>query len=301
MPVLVYRNAHVALPWFDLQAAAMANESMPADMWVRNASGQLCRGSLGPSGATGLFYNLSAAGGLGWFLGELVAEAAGESSAVDGVFFDEVDWATCGFLQAECGPFSAAQVAALWDAQAAAQAAAAAALAARGKYAVQSLFAALRSNGGAIDGRPCARPEDDWLQAAGHGFLRFYGDLGWFGPAATASDCDRYLQNMVDESALQLPRVVRGVLPANATSEDVESLVAAALMSLAEYTYVGVSTGWGDADWRWWPVFDRDFGQALGPARRQAHAWTRSFSTVVATYDCSTRQGKLAWHTHDVD
>jgi hypothetical protein len=120
-----------------------------------------------------------------------VEEAAQEAS-IDGVFLDEVDWATCGFLQAECGArFSAAEVAGLWAGSADTMARARARLASAGKATVQSLFSALSSNSGAIDSKPCLRPEEDWLRAMGGGgsggangsapplLYRFYGDLGW--------------------------------------------------------------------------------------------------------------------------
>ena len=33
-----------------------------------------------------------------------------------------------------------------------------------------------------------------------------------------------------------------------------------------EYWYLGISTGWMDEDWSWWPEYDQHYGKPLGPA-----------------------------------
>jgi hypothetical protein len=306
-PVYVYRNAHLALSSFDLQARALA--TLPASAWIRNSSAadaapSPCRPGPGNSQP----YNLSHPSAADFFLAQLVEEAAQEAS-IDGLFLDEVDWVTCGFLQSECGArFSAAEVADLWAGTAATMARARARLASAGKATVQSLFSALASNSGAIDSKPCLRPEEDWLRAMSGGggggplpplLFRFYGDLGWYGPHGTAASvCAAYLRNMMDEAALGLGQVVRAVLPAGATEADVEALAAAALLSLSPRSYIGFSTGWGYDDWQWWSVLGRELGAPAGPAvpLPSGRAWTREFERVTARYDCDTRVGSLDWH-----
>ncbi len=301
-PVFVYRNAHLALSSFDLQARALA--TLPPSAWIRNSTAPLpCRP--GPGDAQP--YNFSDASAADFFLSQLVEEAAQEAG-IDGLFLDEVDWAMCGFLQSECGArFSAAEVADLWAGTASTMARARARLASAGKATVQSLFSALSSNSGAIDSKPCLRPEEDWLRAmevggSGGGvpplLFRFYGDLGWYGPnGASASVCAAYLRNMMEESALGLGQVVRAVLPTGATEADVEALAAAALLSLSPRSYIGFSTGWGYDDWRWWGLLGRELGMPAGPAvpLPSGRAWTREFERVTARYDCDTRVGTLEW------
>ena len=118
-PIYVYRNAHLALRSFDLQARAAA--TLPPTAWIRSSAGPagVCR--LPPDGSPA--YNFSEAAAASFFVNALVREAASEGSAISGVFFDEVDWATCGFLQSECGGgFTGADVEGLWRATAAAMA-----------------------------------------------------------------------------------------------------------------------------------------------------------------------------------
>ena len=260
-PVFVYRNAHLALPSFDLQAAALA--SLPPSAWIRNSSTAGAAAPCRPGPGASQPYNFSDAAAADFFQTQLVEEATREAS-IDGVFMDEADWITCGFLQSECGAgFSPAEVAGVWTSTAAAMARARARLASAGKATVQSLFSALSANSGAIDSKPCLRPEEDWLRAMGANssappplLYHFYGDLGWFGPrGAAASVCAAYLRNMMDESALGLGQVVRGVLPGGATEADVEALAAAALLSLgpalslASPAAGATPTGGGGACW----------------------------------------------------
>lgn len=301
--VYVYRNAHLALSSFDLQREALA--TLPSSAWLRNCSGAgPCRPGPGDSQA----YNYSTSAAAEWYVAKVVEEAAREA-AIDGVFFDEVDWATCGFLQSECGArFTAAEVESLWVGTAATMARALARLSSANKATVQSLFSALASNGRAIDSKPCVHPEEAWLRVMmGDGggappplLSRFYGDLGWYGPdGANASVCAAYIRNMLQEAELGLGQVVRAVLPGpTATEADVESLAAAALLSLTPRSYIGFSTGWGYDDWRWWNVMGRELGAPLGPAEAlpSGRAWTRDFARVLARYDCDTRQGSLIWH-----
>ena len=299
-PVYVYRNAHLALSSFDLQARAAA--TLPATAWIRNSTGLggVCR--LPPDGSPA--YNFSEAAAASFFVNALVREAASEGSAIAGVFFDEVDWATCGFLQSECGGgFTSADVEGLWRATAAAMASATALLAAAGKASVHSLFSAFSRNLGSIDSQPCRHSEEAWLaampQSSSPPIARFYGDLGWYGVnGQNASVCAAYIENMIDEANRQPPvgKVVRAVLSASSSEQDVEALAAAALLSYDEHTHIGFSTGWGASDWRWWPgVMGREIGAPLGGAVRSGAAWVREFSMVTAEYSCETREGRLTW------
>jgi hypothetical protein len=304
-PVFVYRNAHIALKSFDLQAQAMA--TLPPSVWIRN--GTAAAAGVGPCRLFdgSLAYNFTLDAASQFFLNALVREAASESSAVSGVFFDEVDWATCGFLESECGAlFSESDKEGLWRATAATMASAATLLAASGKSTVQSLFAAFRANLGSIDSQPCRHAEEDWLAAMpqpalqAHRVYRFYGDLGWFGAqGGNTSVCEAYIQNMIDE-AQRVPavgKVVRAVLSPSSSEQDVEALAAAALLSLDNHTHIGFSTGWGDKDWKWWPILDKAIGVPKGRAMKRGPAWVRQFTLVTAEYSCETRAGSLTWAT----
>lgn len=306
-PILGYRNAHVGLPYYDVCEAALADPAYD-DMWVRNASGEACE----PSAPlrSGRFYDWRNSTARDFFVDAVVGEAANASveAVLDGVFFDEANWATCGFLQMECGDhFSSAELQAFWEAQVSVLQRSAMALAAAGKYAVLSLLSAMRAHGSSIDGRACLHPEDDLVTAlhdAGAGFMRFYGDVGWYGPNATADMCNDYVANMVAEAAVGLPLVIRGIVPAtNASLADLESAIAPSMMALGDYVYIGASSGWDSKDWEWWPdVYDRDIGGPRGPATRVGrYGWVRDFDKVRAEYDCESRQGTLTWHdTHGV-
>lgn len=302
-PVFVYRNGHIALKSFDLQAQAMA--TLPNSSWIRNTTvtaegGTPCRlfdGSLA--------YNFSVRDASQFFLDTLVPEVLSESSsAVSGVFFDEVDWATCGFLESECGAqFSEGDKEGLWQATAAIMASTATLLSARGKSTVQSLFSAFRGNLGSIDSQPCRHAEEDWLAAMpraaqdAHQIYRFYGDLGWFGTQGqNTTVCEAYIQNMIDEAQRGgVGKVVRAVLSPTSSEQDVEALAAAALLSLDAHTHIGFSTGWGEKDWKWWPILGKEIGVPLGNAEKRGPAWVRQFSKVTAEYSCETRAGSLTW------
>ena len=302
-PVFVYRNGHITLKSFDLQREAIT--TLPPSAWIRNstgaAGGEACHLFDG-----NLAYNFSVGAASQFFLDTLVPEAASESSsAVSGVFFDEVDWATCGFLESECGAqFSEADKESLWRATAATMASTATLLAAQGKSMVQSLFSAFRGNLGSIDSQPCRHAEEDWLaampQAAleAHRIYRFYGDLGWYGTQGQSTTvCEAYIQNMIDEGQ-RVPtvgKVVRTVLSPTSSDQDVEALAAAALLSLDAHTHIGFSTGWEAQDWKWWPILGKEIGVPLGSAEKRGPDWVRQFTKVTAQYSCETRAGSLTW------
>ena len=49
------------------------------------------------------------------------------------------------------------------------------------------------------------------------------------------------------------------------------------LLAQTEYWYLGISSGWMDKDWSWYPEYDRFYGKPLGRAAQTTNppGWKR--------------------------
>ena len=100
------------------------------------------------------------------------------------------------------------------------------------------------------------------------------------------------IKQALHESELGLPVIVHAYLdktPGPSTSPNNTRTLPLALFLLAqtEYWYLGISSGWMDKDWDWWPEYDAHYGKPLGRATQSAEGWKREFEgcSVFVTAD----------------
>jgi hypothetical protein len=93
--------------------------------------------------------------------------------------------------------------------------------------------------------------------------VRPYLDVLWFGPSASADDCNAYVRNMVQDADDGATIITRGVVGPGAGVEEeraARAATAAIMLAANGKTFVGVSSGWSSSDWRWWPFYDAPLG-----------------------------------------
>lgn len=63
--------------------------------------------------------------------------------------------------------------------------------------------------------------------------------------------------------------------------------IAAFLLIRGEYSYYMASAGWLDGGWVWHPEYDVDYGEPVGPARRDGAVYTRNYTNCIVKVNCS--------------
>eukprot|EP00039_Didymoeca_costata_P006839 m.93913 g.93913 ORF g.93913 m.93913 type:complete len:422 (-) comp13416_c0_seq2:98-1363(-) len=297
---MVYRNGLEALPGYKVADGAMQNESLDF-LWLRNrsaAGAPICNKYQPTFHGYSRFYDFRNLAVVDWFLQNVVAPVAHDDE-IDGVFWDEADWATCGFgdpiegMKGKCdGAWSLDDVAAMWHGQVRLWQGAFVILTQSKKRMILSLLSARQKNGGAIDNFKCFANEDTFFEALSvplHDIIRPYLDILWFGAQSSPQQCSAYIENMIEDAASNATIITRGLVPKEGGILTAESALAAVLMSDNGKVYNGLSSGWGVSDFHWWPFYDKYLGAPLSPAVNNMHVWHRNFSNAVAMFDCNAK------------
>lgn len=295
--VFTYQSGVYAAGFYPEVAAIMADPATYGDFFLRAPSGAFLNTTtycdqtkVDPSthpGCVAYLWNWCNASAVDYYvrvvLGGLVADGAGRGLAYDGVFLDNSDdFSTSGAGNAVC---SAA------DASLGVHVATGRFFETVGKWPVFS---------STVTGERMAA-EAAALWAAGVGFSKFWES---WSPSLGA------VQQLYNETAMGLPTVVHATVHgwpfARKPPITLTDALAAFLVATggATYTYFQYSTGWYDADWRWDPLFSREYGVAVGPpvitqygnASDQGEVWVRAFSSgAVAALNCTPPSYKLVW------
>ena len=127
--------------------------------------------------------------------------------------------------------------------------------------------------------------------------MRYYEDF-LRGPTWLGDSQEGYVQTIIAEAqnkTLSLPEVIHYVTcGADRSCPDPNSLkgtaaVAAFLVARGEYSYFMASTGWYDANFKWQPEYDIDYGKPLEDARYDGASgvFTRQYTKCSVTLDCA--------------
>ena len=323
-PRFVYRNMLANWPIFDEARVAAANFSSSGTlnhMFLRNsdnrAGARVCRTRTGS-----LLYAFPAAEDS--FVSEVVSEVASEVD-VNAVFFDETDWAACGFDYASVGcanisdEFRAVQL----RAKLPAVRRTCAALNKAGKWPILSSKNLLSAAWAGIDykQRPCVVPHDAYFLAlAGASYCRFYEF--WMGhgvhvDAACIANAliegqhgvGLVLRTQAEAPAASCPSCTCPAAQCNCTGcadacpgrgaahqASATYSIAAFLVVRTNYTYFGISTGWYDADWCWHKEYDRAAacGSPLSAASRSGpYTWSRAYEKCNVSVNTASQSGNL--------
>jgi hypothetical protein len=220
-----------------------------------------------------------------------VAASAAASTAVDGVFFDDMLGACCNaegsYNQTLWDRLPVSERRAMCDATITTFRRTAQQLIARGKV---PLFSAWHHSVTLPrrNATRCVLPRSQIEAGLGHGWARFdqgIADPFWGEPceeliADTRRDAD---SGIATYQWAHLPKV------------DLKLSLAVFLIGLHHGSFFGASTGWNTADWRWHPQFDADYGVPRGRAVRNATtgAWTRNFTKCRVEVQCRTKTARL--------
>ena len=99
------------------------------------------------------------------------------------------------------------------------------------------------------------------------------------------------IRQALKESELGLPVIVHQSFDRHPGPGGTPRTLPIALFLLAQtdYWYLGISSGWMDKDWWWYPEYDQHYGKPLGRAMQTADppGWKREFEgcTVMVTAD----------------
>jgi len=70
------------------------------------------------------------------------------------------------------------------------------------------------------------------------------------------------------------------------------------LIVASEWSYYGMSAGWGTASFPWYPEFDRPLGAPKGPAMSTGSppsSYSREFEHVSVTLDTKKKSASVVW------
>jgi hypothetical protein len=300
--VFTYHSGSLAPAFYPEVAAIMADPATYGDFFLRSPSGAFLNSTTYCSqtnedpathpGCVAYRWNWCNASAVDYYvrivLGGLVTDSAGRGLAYDGVFLDNSDdFSTDGAGNAACSAASASLGVHIATGRF---------FQTVGKWPVFSTTA----GGSAMAAEAAA------LWAAGIGFSKFWES---WNPSLGA------VQQLYNETALGLPTVVHATVHGWPFSHKPPIPLADALAAFlvatggASYTYFQYSTGWYDADWRWDPLFARQYGAAIGPpvitqygsASDLGEVWVRAFTSgAVATLNCTPPSYKLVWCKGDI-
>lgn len=64
--------------------------------------------------------------------------------------------------------------------------------------------------------------------------------------------------------------------------------------------YLGISSGWMDKDWEWYPEYDQYYGKPLGRAVETTNppGWKREFEGCTVTVSADLLNATIAFHNH---
>ena len=296
-PVFTYHSGLLAPRFYPEIAAAMADPATYADFFLRAPSGAFLNSTtycdqtkVDPAahpGCVAYLWNFCNASAVDYYvnvvLGGLVTDSAGRGLAYDGVFLDDSDdFSTRGAGNADCNTTSASigvHVATGRFFQTV------------GKWPIFSTTV----GGSAMAAEAAA------LWAAGVGFSKFWES---WSPSLGA------VQQLYSETAMGLPTVVHATVHGWPFSRKPPITLTDALAAFlvatggANYAYFQYSTGWYDADWHWAPLFDHEYGVAVGPpaitqygnTSDPGEVWVRTFTSgAVARVNCTPPSYKQVW------
>lgn len=264
---------------------------------------------------------------------DVLAEARATNFSFDTLFLDETDCSYCGYFSSHMHTSCAGQMPASvllppFLAKMAAVGVLARQLDAGGVTPLVSskniLQRALEAYPNAP--APCIQPEDHLL-AAMHGALgQASGSSSGDTATAAASPAPTWLrfyefwlrEQSADEDARQILNahletqtaggpvgvVVRAEpLPSaspDAVADDLRYKMAAFLVVQTEHSYFGMSTGWYDADWVWWPAFDtvRCGRPTAAMVHSTPHVFDRTFEHCTVHVDTSSKTGVITQTRH---
>merc|ERR1719433_1971995 len=69
------------------------------------------------------------------------------------------------------------------------------------------------------------------------------------------------------------------------------------LLAQNEYWYLGISSGWMDSDWQWWPEYDAHYGKPLGSAVETTDppGWRREFEACTVFVSASLTNASIVF------
>ncbi|CAJ1423194.1 unnamed protein product [Effrenium voratum] len=289
--LFVYRHMEVA-EWYFMTSAATYHDPANKEMFLQDKNGNICWDTFDNSGP---YWNFSSPKLSEWFLREIASELARESS-IQAVFFDETDWLYCGDSAGNCssevhrGDEGAAQY------RAKIQLLRQVAL----KLNAAKVWPIYSSFGGYSDlpYRNCTVPFDEYYTALRDvGWFRFYEFGIGAKSASPAGDSQATLAQALRESQLGLPVLVRAQPHGAGSGSDAITLpLAMFLLAQNDYWYLGISTGWEDANWRWWPEYDRSYGRPLGLAQLKEDGWHREFQHCRVFVSKDLTRANISFH-----
>ena len=295
--VFTYQSGILAPGFYPEVAAVVSDPATYGDFFLRAPGGALLNDTTycdqtnqSPAthpGCVAYRWNFCNASAIAYYvnvvLGGLVTDSAGRGLAYDGVFLDNSDeFTTAGAGNAHCNEANATMSVHIATGRF---------FQTKGKWPVFSTTV-----GGDVMAAEAAA-----LWSAGIGFSKFWES---FSPSLGAT------QQLYNETALGLPTVVHATVHGWPFSRKPPITLTDALAAFlvatggASYTYFQYSTGWYDADWRWDPLFDHEYGVAVGPpvitqygnSSDLGEVWVRAFTSgAVATLNCTPPSFRLAW------
>jgi Hypothetical glycosyl hydrolase family 15 len=311
-PVFVYRHSQAAFPmfegeWYLVAEVVAGNQQTVRDYFITAPNGSICAQGA-PSFPNSTYqhaypFNWSAPGPLQLWTQSMTLEVSLESS-VDAVFHDEGDWSYCSYFtggMTNCTKlFNATTLQGLYRSKITGLQAIGLQLNAAGIvpiFSSQNLFSAVLNPSVPV---PCVLPEDDLVAGLGGvTWLRFYEF--WVSETSPAENAAMILNAILETNgsvAVGAPAGFVARYNYNATSglDGVTFALASFLIAQSDYSYFGVSTGWYDANWQWWPQYDSvRCGAPTGPAVVvSAYVFERSFANCHVTVDTLNFNGTIA-------
>lgn len=295
--VFTYQSGILAPGFYPEVSAVVADPATYGDFFLRAPSGALLNDTTycaqtnedpaAHPGCVAYLWNWCNASAIDYYvhvvLGALVTDSAGRGLAYDGMFLDNSDeFSTEGAGNADCDEVNATLGVHIATGRF---------FQTVGKWPVFS---------STVTGKAMTA-EATALWTAGVGFSKFWES---WNPSLGA------VQQLYNETVSGLPTVVHATVHGWPFSHkppiSLTDALAAFLVATggANYTYFQYSTGWYDADWRWDPLFDHEFGVAVGPpvisqygnASDAGEVWVRAFTSgAVATVNCTPPSYKVVW------
>lgn len=311
LPVFVYRHSQAAFPMFELTrplvaAVAGGDHATQRDMFVQLPDGRVCaQGAPSADNATLRYaypYNWSAPGPMQLWTQSVTLEVSLES-AVDAVFHDEVDWSYCDYFhghETNCsGQLSDALLADLYRAKVQGVRAIGLQLNAAGKVPIFSSKNQMQVVYRPKVTPPCVLPEDVLTDALGGVvWLRFYEF--WVSENNADLNAQMILNAIVETNGTVKTGAPAGFVAryqySNSTgSAGVTFALAAFLVAQSPYSYFGISTGWYDANWQWWPQYDsvRCGAPTAAAVVVSAYEFTRTFEHCKVSVNTMTSSGDI--------
>jgi hypothetical protein len=69
------------------------------------------------------------------------------------------------------------------------------------------------------------------------------------------------------------------------------------LLAQTEHWYLGISSGWMDKDWAWYPEYDLHYGKPMGKAvQLSAGSWKREFEGCTVTVTADLLNASIVFH-----